>query len=133
MFKRQKKGEKHASMPIEALSSANIEAVGSFAAEFEKCTRVRAGRIEVDQECVRRIVRANRDGASAFAASSCDMALAVYARERGKSEPDSSLIMSAMIVAVAYEREFDDDALANLVHKHAVVLGMEDQVRGIRG
>ncbi|HKY44137.1 MAG TPA: hypothetical protein VJM50_13715 [Pyrinomonadaceae bacterium] len=97
------------------------EAFRAFNEGLEKCTKkVGGGKIGMDTICVRNLVRANKDAAYRFVEIHCMMA---------PSQP--GYVQPAIIIATAYQIEFQDNTLYEMVMNTAKELGAEKHINAL--
>jgi hypothetical protein len=98
------------------------EELKAFDGGFRDCMkRLGGGKVGIDSTCVRKLVRLHPEPACRFVEIHCFMA---------QSQP--GYLQPALIVAGAYQVEFNDPRLMNMVAEKAKALGAEDHLAGIR-
>jgi len=103
------------------MGNVSNEAIRVFNTGLEKCTKkIGGGKVGMDSICVRNLVRANKDVAYRYVELHCLMA---------QSQP--GYVQPAIIIATAYQVEFKDDTLYQMVMKTAKDLGAEKHLESI--
>lgn len=97
------------------------EALRAFNEGLDKCTKkLGGGKLGMDSTCVRNLVRANKDAAYRYVEIHCVMA---------QSQP--GYVQPALIIAAAYQVEFEDDTLYQMVMNTAKELGAEKHINSL--
>lgn len=98
------------------------EVLATFNQGYEACQqRIGGGKVGVDSTCVRTLVRGSREAALRFVELHCVMA---------SSQP--GYLQSAIVVATAYQVEFQDTTLVEMVMERAQALQAHDALSSIR-
>jgi hypothetical protein len=97
------------------------EAIRAFSEGIEKCTnKIGGGKVGIDSACLRVLIRNNRDAAYRYVELHCLMA---------ESQP--GYLQPAIIVASAYQIEFGDDSLYQMVMVKVKELEAEGHIQSI--
>jgi len=98
------------------------EALLAFDEGFKACMRkIGGGKVGLDSTCVRELVRRSRDAAHRFVELHCVMA---------SSQP--GYLQTAIVVATAYQVEFEDPSLTRMVMERVNELDAHTDVGSIR-
>ena len=114
MFKKRKKADAQPEQTIHI----DLDAIQRISSGLDGCRKqIGAERYNVDLDCVKRLVRSNREDARRFVEYQCLLA-----------EKEPVQLQVAALIALAYAAEHDDRTLAEGVWETATALGAEDQL-----
>lgn len=103
------------------MANVSNESIRAFTDGMEKCMKkIGGGKVGMDSTCIRNLVRAHKDVAYRYVELHCMMA---------QSQP--GYVQPAIIIATAYQIEFQDDTLYQMVMNRAKELGAEKHLQAI--
>jgi hypothetical protein len=103
------------------MPNVSNESIRAFNDGLEKCTmKLGGGKVGMDSTCIRNLVRAYKDVAYRYVELHCLMA---------QSQP--GYVQPAIIIATAYQIEFNDDTLYQMVMKTVKDLGAEEHLESL--
>src|SRR5687767_10067502 len=103
------------------MPNVSNESMKAFAEKIQNAAqRLGGGKVGLDSNVIRAVVRADKDAAYRYVEVHCMMA----ASQPGYLQP-------ALIVATAYQIEFGDDVLVKMVNERAGALDANAHLRGI--
>jgi len=103
------------------MANVSNESIKAFNDGLGKCTKkIGGGKVGMDSTCVRNLVRANRDVAYRYVELHCLAA---------QSQP--GYVQPAIVIATAYQLEFQDDTLYQMVMNRVKELGAEKHLQSL--